>query len=77
MQKAMDLWKMFSDFAPDFMQNMDIVADAFQPEPDTTDTPPAQNRAENDAAFLAFLSPEQRALYDSILSDEDNTESTR
>ena len=33
MQKAMDLWKMFSDIAPDFMQNMDIVPDVFRWRP--------------------------------------------
>ena len=76
MQKAMDLWKMFSDLAPDFMQDMDIVSDVFQPEPDTTDAPPIHNRTGDDSAFLAFLSPEQRALYDSILAEDDSNEST-
>ena len=47
MQKAMDLWQMFSDITP------------------------AQNQPETDAGFLTFLSPEQRALYDSILAEDD------
>ena len=75
MQKAMDLWKMFSDLAPDIMPDMDIIPNVFRSEQDTADTPPIQNQTENDSAFLAFLSPEQRALYDSILADDDNTES--
>lgn len=47
MQKAMDLWQMFSEITP------------------------AQNQPETDAGFLTFLSPEQRALYDSILAEDD------
>ena len=67
MQQAMDLWKMFSDFAPDFMQNMDTPLDFMQ----NTDVSPTTNTV-TDTSFLSFLSPEQRMLYDTILAEEES-----
>lgn len=74
MQKAMDLWQMFSDLAPDFMANTENVPDGSQPEQDTpSPTPFASSHTQTGGTetFLAFLSPEQRALYDSILAEDD------
>ena len=83
MQQAMDMWKMFSDLMPDstgtgfdsmfsgFMNSQNTMhetegsSDASAPEP----VPDAEPNAN---PLLAFLSPEQLALYNSILSDNTN-----
>ena len=86
MQQAMDMYKMFSDLMPDsadatgngfdrmfsgFMNSQNTMhetegsSDASAPEP----VPDAEPNAN---PLLAFLSPEQLALYNSILSDNTN-----
>jgi len=90
MQKAMDLWKMFSDLMPDATGTnspFDNLADLFRATTGNgfdnmfsdfmnvrTATSEAENTTDSSASdtdpLLAFLSPEQLSLYNSILSDE-------
>ena len=83
MQKAMDLWKMFSELIPDptdpagngfghmfsdFMNSQSHLHETETP-PDTSASEPVTDTAATANPLLAFLSPEQLALYNSILTD--------
>ena len=70
MQKAMELWKMFSDIVPDESSTaspFDNLSGLFNASAFGNNSVPESN------PLLAFLSPEQLSLYNSILSGEAET----
>lgn len=73
MQRAMEMWQMFSDLMPDVPPSGDVPASQspfdhpaghFQSVPEPEDSSDSAN------PLLAFLSPEQLSLYNSILSED-------
>ena len=77
MQKAMDMWKMFSDLMPDsgtdnffsaFMNTQNFSPEAEAP-PDSSGPQSTSGTEADTNPLLSFLSPEQLELYNSILSD--------
>ena len=88
MQKMMDMWKMFSDLMPDAgtasgaASPFDNLAGLFgvtaHPSEDApfSSGPQPDLQPEAPNPLLSFLSPEQLALYNSILADTDDTSDT-
>lgn len=77
MQKAMDMWKMFSDLMPDAdgspgtTSPFDTLAGLFGSGADTSTPKSSYETEATTNPLLAFLSPEQLSLYNSILADTD------